>query len=184
MRLNLHAGHTRQLGKSPGANGSSVGGFKESVKNRMVVYHMKKELRKKGHTVYDCTCEGYSAKNNLYRIVKKCNEHTVYLDVSIHFDCYNGKAHGTGTEIYSSGSKAKKYASVITKKLHKQFGFTDRGVNIRPDLYYLKHTANPAVLIEVCFCDSKEDYRLFKKGGGSKMVAKCIVDAILEARRK
>ncbi len=40
-------------------------------------------------------------------------------------------------------------------------GFTNRGVKTRTDLYFLNHTKAPAILIEVCFVDDKDDYMLY-----------------------
>ena len=39
-----------------------------------------KYLREAGHTVYDCTAEGYSANNNLYRIAREMLK-TINVDV-------------------------------------------------------------------------------------------------------
>jgi N-acetylmuramoyl-L-alanine amidase len=178
MRINVHAGHTKQSGRAPGASGKKNGGFNESVLNRRVKTWLIRYLREAGHTVYDCTAEGYSANNNLYLIVNKCNRHKVDLDISLHFNAYNGKAHGVETEIYSGGSKAKKYASAVTNRLAKKVGFTNRGVKEMPYLYVLRHTNSPAMLIEICFCDSRQDYMLYKKFGGSRAIARCIADAI------
>ena len=135
MKINVHAGHTKQNGNAPGASGI----VHESIEDRRIKEEVIRILRERGHTVYDCTSEGDSARNNLYRIVEKCNAHTVDLDVSIHLNCSNGKGHGTETLIYSSGSKAKATAKRIDKNIVK-LGYTDRGVKVRSDLYVLHRT--------------------------------------------
>lgn len=178
MKINVHAGHTRQSGNAPGASGI----VHESVEDRKIKDEVISLLRERGHTVYDCTSEGDSARNNLYRIVEKCNAHTVDLDVSIHLNCSNGKGHGTETLIYSSGSKAKSTAKRIDKNIAK-LGFTDRGVKIRSDLYVLHRTYAPALLVETFFCDSKNDYALYKRCG-YKGIAKAIADGIAPAKKK
>lgn len=172
MKINVHAGHTRQNGNAPGASGI----VHESIEDRRIKEEVIRILRERGHTVYDCTSEGDSARNNLYRIVEKCNAHTVDLDVSIHLNCSNGKGHGTETLIYSSGSKAKATAKRIDKNIAK-LGFTDRGVKIRSDLYVLHRTYAPALLVETFFCDNKADCNLYKKVG-YKGIAKAIADGI------
>lgn len=103
------------------------------------------------------------------------------MDISLHFNAYNGSANGVETEIYSGSSKAKKYARAVTDRLAKKAGFVNRGVKEMPHLYVLNHTNSPSMLIEICFCDSKKDYKLYKKFGGSKAIAKCIADAICNA---
>ena len=172
MKINVHAGHTKQNGNAPGASGI----VHESVEDRKIKEEVIRILRERGHTVYDCTSEGDSARNNLYRIVEKCNAHKVDLDVSIHLNCYNGQGHGTETLIYSSGSKAKTAAKRINKNIVK-LGYTDRGVKIRSDLYVLRRTNAPALLVETFFCDNKGDCARYKKVG-YKGIAKAIADGI------
>jgi N-acetylmuramoyl-L-alanine amidase len=172
MKINVHAGHTRQNGNAPGASGI----VHESIEDRRIKEEVIRLLRERGHTVYDCTSEGDSARNNLYRIVEKCNAHTVDLDVSIHLNCFNGKAQGTETLIYSSNSKAKAAAKRINNNI-AALGFTNRGVKIRSDLYVLHRTYAPALLVETFFCDSKIDCNLYKKVG-YKGIAKAIADGI------
>lgn len=172
MKINVHAGHTKQNGNAPGASGI----VHESIEDRKIKEEVIRLLKERGHTVYDCTSEGDSARNNLYRIVEKCNAHTVDLDVSIHLNCSNGKGHGTETLIYSSGSKAKATAKRIDKNIAK-LGYTDRGVKVRSDLYVLHRTYAPALLVETFFCDNKGDCDLYKKVG-YKGIAKAIADGI------
>ena len=172
MKINVHAGHTKQSGKAPGASGIVY----ESVEDRKIANEVIRLLKGRGHKVYKCTANGSNARDNLQRIVRKCNRHDVDLDVSIHLNCYNGKAHGTETLIYSDSSKAKPYAKRIDANLAK-LGFEDRGVKVRGDLYVLHRTNAPALLIETFFCDSRTDCNLYKKLGYKK-IAKAIVNGI------
>lgn len=175
MKINVHAGHTKQAGKSPGASSKKTGCY-ESIEDRKIKNEVISLLREKGHTVYDCTSEGNSMLDNLKRIVKKCNEHTVDLDISIHLNCYNGYAEGTEAWIYSGTSKAKKTAEKGCKNIAK-LGFKNRGVKVGSYLYVLKHTIAPAVLFECFFCDSWTDVNTYKKKGYKK-IAKAIADAV------
>lgn len=177
MKINVHAGHTKQSGLAPGASGI----VHESVEDRKIANYLIKILKKRGHKVYKTTSNGSSARDNLHRIVNKCNKHKVDLDVSIHLNCYNGSASGTETLIYKSNSKAKPYAEKINHNLVK-LGFKNRGVKIRSDLYVLHWTNAPALLIETFFCDSKTDYKLYKKLGYKK-IATAIADGIAPARK-
>ena len=101
MKVNIHAGHCPDGGS--GACGA-VGLIKESTEARKVVKYAKYYLELAGVTVYDCTCDDQVNKNEcLRRIVAKCNEHDVDLDISVHFnDGANPNADGktTGTEDY------------------------------------------------------------------------------------
>ena len=57
-------------------------------------------------------------------------------------------------------------------------GFTNRGVKESKSLYFLKKTKSPAILIEVCFVDDEDDYKLYMNTGYRK-VAQAIVEGIL-----
>lgn len=176
MKFNVHAGHTKQSGKSPGA-GSAKTGVYESVEDRKIAKEVIRLLKKQGHKVYDCTSEGSSMYDNLKRIVKKCNKHDVDLDISIHLNCFNGKGHGTEVHVYNYKSKAKDEAKKVCKKL-EALGFTNRGVKYSPGLYVLKHTNAPAMLIECFFCDNVGDCSIYKRYGYKK-IAKQIVKGVL-----
>lgn len=168
MKFNVHAGHNFH---APGAGGQ----FSETAEDRKVKDLVIELLRAQGHTVYDCTDEdGATASANLRNIVKKCNAHMVDLDVSIHFNAFNGTAHGTEVLVYSDTSSARQAAGRICKEI-ADLGFANRGIKYRPGLYVLRHTDSPALLIECCFCDSKQDAKLYNR---DKM-ARAIVEGIL-----
>lgn len=177
MKFNIHAGHNKK-----GKIGSGAVGFiDESTEARKLKRLVKKKLIAKGHTVYDCTVNNApSVLANLQQIVAKCNKHTVDYDISIHFNAgacdQTGNKRTTGTEIYvySSSSKAKSMAETIVDSI-ADTGLTNRGVKINPSLYVLKNTNNPAMLIEVCFVDDKDDYKAYDR----KKVAQAIVDALI-----
>jgi N-acetylmuramoyl-L-alanine amidase len=179
MKINVHAGHGKDGSKSCGA----VGLIKESTEARKVKDLVIKYLKSAKHTVYDCTVDtGKDASDILTKIVKKCNEHTVDLDVSIHFNAGvndtkgNGKTTGTEVLIYSDTSKAKDEAKRVCDKLDK-IGFKNRGVKVRTDLFYLKKTKAPSMLIEVCFTNDKDDVTIYKKN--IDKISKSIAEAII-----
>ena len=60
-------------------------------------------------------------------------------------------------------------------KAIKKLGFKDRGVKERKDLYVLHRTISPAMLIECCFVDDKDDVELYDY----KKMAAAIVKGIL-----
>lgn len=175
-KYNVHAGHNPDGKKACGA----VGLIKESTEARKVKNLVIKYLKAQGHTVYDCTVnDGTSASNVLTKIVSKCNAHKVDLDVSIHFNSGVGDKKGndktTGTEvlIYSQTSKAKDEATRICKEIAK-LGFKNRGVKIRDELFVLRKTNSPALLIECCFVDDKDDVELYNADKMAKAIVKGI----------
>ena len=177
MKINVSAGHNPDGKVACGACGI----IKESTEARRVKNQVIKLLRAKGHTVYDCTCSnGKSQSDVLQQIVTKCNKHKVDLDISIHFNAGasdkkgNGKTTGTEVLIYSENSKAKQYAERTAKAI-AELGFKNRGVKIRDNLYFLHRTNSPAMLIECCFVDDKDDVKLYNY----REMAAAIVDGIL-----
>ena len=178
MKINVHAGH----GKDGAVGCGAVGLIKESTEARKVKDLVIKYLKAEGHTVYDCTVDtGKDASDILKKIVKKCNAHTVDLDVSIHFNSGvsdpkgNDKTTGTEVLIYNSESKAYDEAKRVCDKIAK-LGFKNRGVKTRSDLYFLNSSKAAAILIEVCFVGDKDDVTLYQKNVDN--IAKAIVEGI------
>ena len=175
MVINVHAGHNPDGMVACGA----VGYIKESTEARRVKEEVIRMLRTMGHTVYDCTCDnGAGTSDVLKKIVDKCNAHAVDVDVSIHFNSAgslpeDGKTTGTEVLLYSEDSKAREMAAAVSEAI-EELGFRNRGVKFRPDLYFLKKTKAPAMLIECCFVNDKDDTKLYDH----YKMAKAIVEGI------
>lgn len=160
MIINVHGGHNACV---PGASGL----IDEVTEDRRVKDLVIGKLQALGHTVYDCTDDtGTSQNANLANIVKLCNAHSADLDVSIHFNAAandpsgDGKTTGTEVLVYSGTSKATTYAAAICARI-ADLGFQSRGVRERPDLYVLKRTKAPALLVECCFVDDADDVAIY-----------------------
>ena len=148
MIINVHGGHNRIV---PGASGL----LDEVTEDRAITAKVIAKLKALGHTVYDCTDDsGRTQGQNLANIVTKCNAHAADLNISIHLNSGGGK--GTEVLIYSASSKAKPSAEKICAEI-AALGYKNRGVKLRPDLYVLKRTKAPSLLVECCFVDSTED---------------------------
>lgn len=163
MRINVHAGHNADGRTACGA----IGFIRESTEARRVKDAVISQFRQLGHTVYDCTVDnaaGVSA--NLREIVAKCNAHEVDLDVSIHFNSGakdavgNGRTTGTEVYVYNSSSGARGYAETVCRAI-ASLGFQNRGVKYSTGLYVLRNTKAPAMLIECCFVDDKDDVQRY-----------------------
>lgn len=175
MVINVHAGHNPDGKVACGA----VGYIKESTEARRVKDEVIRMLREMEHTVYDCTVDnGISKEDVLKKIVSKCNAHEVDLDVSIHFNSAvnlpeDGKTTGTEVLLYSGYSKAGDYAVAVSEAI-ESLGFKNRGIKFRPDLYFLKKTKAPAMLIECCFVNDKDDTKLYDHYNMAKAIVKGI----------
>lgn len=157
---NVHAGHCPQ---GQGASGA-VGILYESIENRKVKNRVIANLQNAGNTVYDCTDDSNTtARQNLYNIVAKCNAHSVELDFSFHLDAgrndYQGDQDTGGCTVLVTGyhAEASQVAERIAAAVSSALGIRNRGVVIRRDLYVLNHTNAPAILVECCFVDDKDD---------------------------
>lgn len=180
MIINVHAGHNPDGKVACGA----VGLIRESTEARRVKDEVITQLRQLGHIVYDCTVNDGSSKEDVLRkIVKKCNAHKTDLDVSIHFNSGtglkdDGKTTGTEVLVYSGYSKARDEAEAVCKEIAK-LGFKNRGVKFRPDLYVLKHTNAPAMLVECCFVNDKDDVELYDHHSMAKAIVKGITGTVV-----
>lgn len=155
---NIHAGHCPQ---GQGAYGA-VGVLQESVEDRLVKNRVISALRNAGQTVYDCTDDtNCDEGTNLARIVNKCNQRKVDLDVSIHLNSgrndYSGDGSIGGVEVWCYDSGTAAVAQRICNNISSKLGLTNRGVKYNQGLYVLSNTASPALLVECCFVDDKDD---------------------------
>ena len=176
MNITIHAGHNPDGKVACGA----VGYLKEST-----------EARKVKDLIYDSLCEvidiedvtindGKSSIDVLQRICKKCNAEERDLNVSIHFNASrketvsDGIIKGSEIWLYDSNSELNGLAESILKSLESQ-GYTNRGVRYSKEIYVLKETKAPTMLIECCFVDDLDDVALYDE----IEVANAISDSIL-----
>lgn len=184
MKINVHAGHNPAGMIASGA----VGILNESVENRRIKDLVIQKLRALGHTVYDCTVNDGTGQNDVLRkIVAKCNEHKVDLDISIHLNSgrndYVGDGSIGGTEvfIYNLTAGALLPAQNVVREIAK-LGYRIRDDRIKDNvkestsLYVLRNTKAPAMLIECCFVDDKNDVDRYN----AEAMANAIVKGITE----
>lgn len=180
MSYNASAGHNPSGKVACGA----VGFLDESKEARLITNEVVKLLRMNGHKVYNCTVSnGKNQKDVLAKICAKHNKRKVIYDISIHLNSGRKDKKGDnkigGFEIWINNSTAeKKNVSERIRKQMKELGFNDRGTKTTNSLYFLNHTKSPALLLEICFVDDKDDYKLYKEVG-YKEIAKAIVKGLL-----
>lgn len=179
---NVHAGHNPAGKVACGAADL----LDESRENRLVKGELINYLRQYGNTAYDCTEDnGKNQRDVLEKIVKKCNAHTVDFDFSLHLnsgrndDTGDGRPGGVECHISADNKGKKAVAERILSKM-EGIGFRRHGsgIVIRNDLYVLNHTKAPAILIEICFVDDRDDYNHYMKVG-YKTVARAITEGIM-----
>ena len=99
-----------------------------------------------------------SLYDSLNKRVTTANNHNVDFFISIHHNAFPG-AQGTEILCYP-GSRGIDIAKVILPEI-VSLGFRDRGVKPRGDLFVLKNTKMPAILVECAFCDSEHDMQIY-----------------------
>lgn len=170
MKICLNAGHTVS-----GVGYGAVGFLKESEETRKVVSAVKRYLEMKGHTVIMANVDSAKTQSMyLYQVAKKANDSNAELFVSIHFNAGGGR----GCEAYTWRGKETSAAVGVCDELQK-IGFNNRGVKDGSGLYVIGATKMNALLVEVCFVDSRLDVDLYKKHGVN-VIAQAITRGILK----
>lgn len=117
---------------------------------------------------------------NLSNIVKFHNQYKDGIDVSIHFNCVDGrKTEGIGVEVLYYNS-TKGLAEEMASNISKVSGLINRGAKQRTGLYFLKNTNKPSILIEVCFVNSVKDVELYRQNFEEicKVICKTLIGSV------
>jgi peptidoglycan hydrolase-like protein with peptidoglycan-binding domain len=102
-----------------------------------------------------------SQNENLDRILDFHNAQDRRLDVSVHFNAYETTDSPRGTECLFVTQE--ELSTQMAKAIAEAGGFINRGAKYRGDLAFLNGTHEPAILIEVCFVDSRADVDLYHR---------------------
>ena len=166
MKIAVDMGHCP---KSTGANGY----LNELTEDRKIGAALIKELKARGHEVVDVT-PADSAGEWLTGRAQRANNAGADFFVSIHLNA----GGGTGTEVLTTtNSGAKAIAARTSATLAKALGLRDRGRKNRDNVTVIKKTKMPAMLVEVCFVDTKQDAEAYWKLG-AEGVALAIANGI------
>ena len=80
------------------------------------------------------------------------------IALEIHFNAWEpNKAQGIETLYFPKSEKGKALAGCIQDALLGLLPFADRGIKERDNLYFLKATAIPTVIVEVLFIDNDQE---------------------------
>ena len=179
--ISIHAGHNPAGKTACGA----VGLLDESKENRLIVEEVINIMRSYGWTVYNDTVDNGSSQNDvLNKIVAKTNAHSVGFSISFHLNSgrndYPGDSRIGGFEVWVNAmNKGKPEMAERIRTNMRGLGFTDRGTKISKKLKVLNKTNAPALLLEICFVDDRDDYDLYQRVG-YKTIAKAIAYAVID----
>jgi hypothetical protein len=158
----ISSGHGKKI---RGAAGSPIPPCCDEVDEaRKVTEAVATALRKRGATVttlHDDVSTSQSA--NLSWITSHHNSQPAHdIDISTHFNCYDGNAHGC--EVLYVSSLGEERARKIVDAICKVSGLTNRGPKKRTDLAFLNNTNTPgSVLLEIAFCDNPSDCSKYRE---------------------
>ena len=153
MKFLVSVGHTASGNIGCGA----VGLLNESNCTREIAPLVVKKLQALGHEAIKLQIDT-SNKHDYVDRTNQANNTNADMFVEIHLN----SGGGTGTEVFTTpGSGAAEKARKVSECVAKRLNIRNRGYKTSSDLYVLKHTKMPAMLVEVCFVDSKIDYNAY-----------------------
>ncbi|MCL1819118.1 MAG: N-acetylmuramoyl-L-alanine amidase [Oscillospiraceae bacterium] len=176
MKIVISSGHGKHVA---GASGY----IDEVTEARRVVPKAAEYMRQMGAVVTEYNED--TAKNktdNLNTIIKFHNSCSRDFDVSIHFNAVEGlRDAGIGVEtLYFDGNtQTKAIASRVSKAISKAGGLILRRGDgtLASTLGFMRLTNKPAILVEVCFVNSKADVDLYKKNFDA--ICRAIASAVI-----
>lgn len=156
MKILIIAGH------GAGDSGACGCGYKEADLTRKAASILEGKL-----DAYDCKVVRYPSARNAYEDNKNGVMQDAFskygLVVEIHFNSYNGSAHGC--ECLYRPARMRALAAKVSRAIAEE-GFFDREAKQRTDLMNMNtcyRSGVPYILIETCFIDSKTDMARYAK---------------------
>ena len=165
-------------GSDPGA---VANGVKEKDLNLSIAKACRDELKKHGVSVKMSRAK--DENDAIGEEIKECNAYAPDLAVDIH----NNAGGGDGAEVYYhyGGGTGKLLAENILTEIIK-VGQNSRGAKIKKnskgkDYYgFIRETAVPAVIVEVCFIDNSQDLKILASKAKKKKAGQAIAKGILK----
>lgn len=130
---------------------------------RKIVERVADNLKSIGCTVYEFhDNSSRSQRDNINTIVRNHNSKQRDLDISVHLNAASKTNDPRGVEVLYVSNAGKQVAKKVSEAISKASGLKNRGAKKRTNLGFLNGTSKTAILIEVCFVDSKADVEIYK----------------------
>ena len=171
MKVTINGGHY------PGRDSGVVGGqtrLQEAMVAGDIMVRVAGYLRVIDYEVLEVQ------ENVLSRITQASNEFEADLFVSIHCNASTDvTVKGTETFCDTTGGDSEKLASCIQEQIVTSMGTADRGVKTG-NLYVLRLTDCPAVLVEIGFMSNEDDEKLLADESSRDQFAAAIARGITD----
>lgn len=173
----------------PGHGGNDTGTYSTDLTQMESAYTLSvakqlKELFADNHDIRAYFTRLDDVEVSLEDRVEFANELNADYFVSIHLngsDTDTQNSFGMETLYYNhDGLDSKKLAQTCLNQMISSSGRVNRGIQKRKDLYVLKHTSMPSVILELGFMCNESDMRFIEKKSGRKKIASGIYNGIQE----
>lgn len=170
MKVFLNPGHAPDGNPDPGACGC---GLRECDVAKSVADLVEHYLVAAGVEVV-----GNMQDDDLYAITSTANASGADIFISIHCNAFNGSAQGTEVEVHPGSSAGRALGNCIQRQIVDSLGTADRGLKDRLDLWVIKRTDMPAVLVELAFIDHEGDAALLcdRQDDFARAIARGVTD--------
>lgn len=155
-----------------GHNSVAVGVRKGSYKEEVLADALARRVAELTGARYIPQDKGDVNQNLAYFVREMDKKRGVNL--SIHFNAFNGSAHGTESFSYAGDSIGKSVSTNMSAKVSKVLGTFNRG-NKNAPLYVIDWSQDVTTLLEVCFLDNDSDMKKFmaKREEVAHAIASC-----------
>src|SRR5215468_9077114 len=170
MRVAISSAHGKHVA-------GAIGLINEVAESRRVVPRVASLLGSVGAEVMTFDDDSSRSQGaNLRAVVNWHNRQTRDIDVSVHFNAHMKTDKPRGVEVLFASKSTQSMAREVSQAIARAGNLFDRGAKQRSNLSFLNRTRKPAILIEVCFVDSRADVNAYETNFDA--ICRAIAEAI------
>lgn len=176
MKICIDPGHAGVV-TDPGAVGKNC---KECEINLAVALKLDSLLRERGHlTLLTRTTPDAPDSDSLRYRTDLSDKFNADIFISLHCNgFYNPAAHGFECWFFEKSYKGNLLAQTVAAQLKAKTPLASRGAKGTYNLYVLKNTKAPAVLVEMGFISNPADEQYLMSDAGQTAIAQAICAAL------
>jgi len=179
----LHARNFRTVIIDPGHGGHDLGGHQGKVYEKHLALDtaLRLEHYLKSNGIQTKLTRRSDVFISLPGRASIGNRYSHAIFVSIHYN-HSWKRDPHGLEVHYHSREGKKLATQVQSRLMKKINTIDRGVK-HARFYVLRHSKNPAILVECGFVTHKSERSRMKKAWFRQSLAEAIGEGVLSYKR-